>query len=244
MPPGPRRLLLFDIDGTLVRWGGVAGRVFARALQKIVGRSVDTAGYSFAGRTDLEIARTLLRRAGIAPDQLDESVQATIEEYLRGFADLVHDQTKATLCPGVRSLLQRLDAEPMLTLGLLTGNVSAGADLKLGHFDIRHYFRLGAFGSDSEDRNDLLPIALRRARERTGIEFQPRQVVIIGDTPRDIECARAHGAMSVGVATGPYTREELQTAGALHVVDDLADTGRVARLLLDGTALTDRAGEL
>ena len=132
----------------------------------------------------------------------------------------------------------------MLTLGLLTGNVAAGADLKLGHFGIRGYFGVGAFGSDSENRNALLPIALRRAQELTGIEFQPRQVVVIGDTPRDIECAREHGATSVGVATGPYSREKLETGGASHVVDDLADTEGVVRLLLGDGALIDRAGEL
>jgi phosphoglycolate phosphatase-like HAD superfamily hydrolase len=233
-PVHPTRLILFDIDGTLVSWAGIAGQVFRRALSGAAGREVSSDGYSFAGRTDPEIARDLLLRAGVDQQGIGARVERVLELYLEGFSEIARQATTPVLKPGVRVLLDRLHTEPTVCLGLLTGNVEEGANIKLGHFDVRHYFRVGAFGSDASDRNALLPIAVERARGATGVVFAGRQIVIVGDTPRDIECARLNGAQSLGVATGPHSRAELEASGADWVFENLRDTEAVLRALLDG----------
>jgi phosphoglycolate phosphatase-like HAD superfamily hydrolase len=125
--------------------------------------------------------------------------------------------------PGVEALLEELESQPGVSVGLLTGNFEAGARIKLGHFDLWKRFPFGAFGDDHDDRNALVPVALASARD-AGVEAaSPDRVVVIGDTPLDIACARAHGARAVAVATGSYSSDELQAAGADVVVPTLVD---------------------
>jgi phosphoglycolate phosphatase-like HAD superfamily hydrolase len=126
--------------------------------------------------------------------------------------------------PGIRPLLDALRARHDVALGLLTGNFAEGARIKLEYFDLWRYFPCGAFGEDSQDRNDLVPVAIERARAWGIADAAPGDVLVIGDTPHDIACARAVGARSVGVATGSYSVEQLQTAGADVVFKDLSDT--------------------
>ncbi len=126
--------------------------------------------------------------------------------------------------PGVSKLVERIHHCGVLHQGLFTGNVEEGARIKLEHFGLHEYFVAGAFGSDGEDRNVLLPIAVDRFRKRTGIQVDYRDCVVVGDTPRDVECARAHGTPCIGVATGAYSQADLNIAEADLVVEDLTDT--------------------
>lgn len=232
----PSRLVLFDIDGTLLSSAGVASGVFAEALAAAVGRPVPMDGYSMAGRTDRQIARELLRRAGVAPDTLDRLVDRVLDRYLERFAPALAASTQPRLFPGVRLLIERLAADPEVLLGLLTGNVEQGAMIKLSHFGIRHHFKLGAYGSDAEERRALVPIAAGRALAVCGRRFGGREIVVIGDTPLDIDCGKAAGATTIAVATGPYPVAELAAHDPDALFTDLSDMALVRAAILGAAA--------
>ena len=137
-----------------------------------------------------------------------------------------------TVLPGVVELMGALAARDDVALGLVTGNIAGGAELKLGSAGLYEHFRTGAFGSDSEERNDLPGLAVQRAGETWGVDFDPDQVLVIGDTPRDVECGLHHGVVTVGVATGHYDGTTLRRAGAHHVVEDFSRTGELTALLV------------
>jgi phosphoglycolate phosphatase len=237
------KLVLFDIDGTLVLTGGAGLRAMNRACAELAGHADALSGIPVAGRTDRIILADVAARTGRS---LDEQLLLVLrerylghlrEEILRPGAMPTAEHlgprggTKA-LMPGIRELLDELQARPDVFLGLLTGNFEEGARIKLEHFDLWRYFRCGAYGDDAADRNALVPIAVERAR-RCGLpEIAGAQILVIGDTPHDIACARAAGAVAVGVATGGFTVDELRACGADVVFKDLA--GREAFLeLLD-----------
>jgi phosphoglycolate phosphatase len=237
------KLVLFDIDGTLVLTGGAGLRAMNRACAELAGHADALSGIPVAGRTDRIILADVVARTGRS---LDEQLLLVLrerylghlrEEILRPGAMPTAEHlgprggTKA-LMPGIRELLDELQARPDVFLGLLTGNFEEGARIKLEHFDLWRYFRCGAYGDDAADRNALVPIAVERAR-RCGLpEIAGAQILVIGDTPHDIACARAAGAVAVGVATGGFTVDELRACGADVVFKDLA--GREAFLeLLD-----------
>jgi phosphoglycolate phosphatase len=237
------KLVLFDIDGTLVLTGGAGLRAMNRACAELAGHADALSGIPVAGRTDRIILADIVARTGRS---LDEELLLVLrerylghlrEEILRPGAMPTAEHlgprggTKA-LMPGIRELLDELQARPDVFLGLLTGNFEEGARIKLEHFDLWRYFRCGAYGDDAADRNALVPIAVERAR-RCGLpEIAGAQILVIGDTPHDIACARAAGAVAVGVATGGFTVDELRACGADVVFKDLA--GREAFLeLLD-----------
>lgn len=232
----PSRLVLFDIDGTLLSSAGVASGVFAEALAEAVGRPVAMDGYSMAGRTDRQIARELLRRAGAAPDEIDRLIDRVLDRYLERFAPALAASSKPRLFPGVRALVERLAADPEVLLGLLTGNLERGAAIKLAHFGIRHHFKLGAYGSDAEERRALVAIAAARARTLTGHDFSGRDIVVIGDTPLDIDCGKAAGATTIAVATGPYAVAELAAHGPDALFTDLAEMEPVVSAILGAPA--------
>ena len=232
----PSRLVLFDIDGTLLSSAGVASGVFAEALAEAVGRPVAMDGYSMAGRTDRQIARELLTRAGVAPDMLDRLIDRVLDRYLERFAPVLAASTRPRLFPGVRALVEHLAADPEVLLGLLTGNLERGADIKLTHFGIRHHFKLGAYGSDAEERRALVGIAAARAETHSGRRFSGRDVVIIGDTPLDIDCGKAAGAITIAVATGPYAVAELAAHDPDALFSDLADMTPVLTAILGAPA--------
>jgi phosphoglycolate phosphatase len=133
--------------------------------------------------------------------------------------------------PGIRPLIDALEERPDVALGLLTGNFAAGARIKLEYFDLWKHFPCGAFGDDAENRNDLVPVAIRRAREAGVADVEPSRVIVIGDTPNDVECARVAGATPVAVATGSYTVDQLRETGAEIVFQDLSDTQAFLDLL-------------
>lgn len=225
-----RRLVLFDIDGTLVV-GGPAKGAFHTALVETFGTAGDIEVHDFAGKTDPQIARELLRGAGLDDAAIDVGFPGLWDRYLRHLAERLRAHPMNVL-PGVAWLLEELSAKGDVALGLLTGNIAGGAELKLRSAGLRDHFGMGSYGSDSEERNDLAPIALRRARETWNVDFAPGDAWVVGDTPADIHCGRAGGTRTLGVATGRYAAAALSSAGADVVLEDLSDTARVAAVLL------------
>jgi phosphoglycolate phosphatase-like HAD superfamily hydrolase len=233
------KLVLFDIDGTLVWTDGAGRRAMTAAL-------LDTFGghgprdYRYDGKTDRQIVRDLMRHDGHADDHIDGRLEALIGRYLANLENELRDvEPERAILPGVPAILDAVEARPDAVLGLLTGNVAEGARAKLRAVGIDPArFRVGAFGSDSEHRPELPAVAMRRARAALGIEVAAADVVVIGDTPADVECGRAAGARTIGVATGRYPAEELQRHGATAVIDSLADTAAVMRLIFDGDLAT------
>ncbi len=212
-------LLLWDIDGTLLNTHGAGVRALEQSLRRGFGIAGSIKDIDYSGRTDGWIIRQIFAKFG---------VPATAGNLAR-MADGYVTALPAELAdPGVRLLAGvpgLLDAarERGVALGLLTGNLRRGAEAKLGSRDAWRYFPFGAFADDSDDRNELGPHALRRARAHHGVDFAPAQVWVIGDTPHDVVCARAFGARALAVATGRHTRAQLQAAQPDAVLDDLAD---------------------
>jgi phosphoglycolate phosphatase len=217
--PRPR-LLLFDIDGTLVSCGRQGRQVFQQALLDVFGTAGACDTYDFSGRTDARIALDLLTGAGLAEEEVRARLPRLQELYLAELERLL-DRDGMRLLPGVLELLERLADRPEVTLALLTGNWEAGARTKLSRFGLNRFFPFGAFGSDRTDRDDLPPVALERAARHTGHVFRPEETLIIGDSVHDVGCARAHGIPVLAVATGRTSAKELQKAGAKQVVTDL-----------------------
>jgi phosphoglycolate phosphatase len=233
------RLLLFDIDGTLIA-GGPARDAFAEALVAIFGTTGPIDDWDFSGKTDPQIARELMAAAGFSAARIDESLEDLFDHYLGGMEARLPEMPVDRL-PGVDRLLGDLEGRVRageVGLGLVTGNHVRGAALKLGSAGYDRFFfvggqAIGGFGSDHEFRNELPAIALRRAREHWRIDFEADNVVVIGDTPRDVECGRAHGTRTVAVATGSFGVEALRETGADIVMEDFSETEQVLRLLLD-----------
>jgi phosphoglycolate phosphatase-like HAD superfamily hydrolase len=215
------KFILFDIDQTLLESGGGGLSAMTKAFEKITGISNGFNGISYAGKTDPQIMREALVAHGVSAN--GNILKRLIEVYLRYFPKEMAIKG-GRVKPGVTELVERIHQRRDRHLGLLTGNVEKGARIKLGHFGLNKYFSLGAFGSDSEDRNSLLPIAVERFRQRTGMPVTYSNCIVVGDTPRDVECARVHGSACIGVATGSYSLSDLNMADADLVVEDLTDT--------------------
>jgi phosphoglycolate phosphatase-like HAD superfamily hydrolase len=229
------QLVLFDIDGTLVVTGGAGQRAMNRAFADVFGIPDAFKHVELAGRTDTSILGDAFERQGMTAGPSE--VGAFRERYLVCLREEIpRPGRNKRLLPGITPLLDALAPEPKVFLGLLTGNYADAAEVKLGHFDLWRYFRCGAFGEDAHDRNHLVPVALGRARER-GLphHVEPEHVVVIGDTPRDVACAHAHGARVIAVATGQYTSDALAQAGADVVFDDFNDTEAVLLALRVGS---------
>ena len=218
------KVVLFDIDGTLVLTGGAGVRALNRACEQVAGIRDAVTDVPLAGRTDWIILQDAIRRAGRELDgALLSGIKTCFVPALREEILLPGQGVKAVL-PGVRELLDALAARPDVFLGLITGNFEEGARIKLEHFDLWRYFPCGAFGDDAADRNELVPIAMSRAKACGVPDVPPHRVFVVGDTPRDIDCARAAGATAVAVATGHYDVDALRESGADHVFADLCDT--------------------
>jgi phosphoglycolate phosphatase len=212
------KLLLFDIDGTLVRVSGAGREAITRALSTLNDHPVSTEQVPFSGRTDPAILEAVLAQNDLPTT--DAAIADAIEAYVDAMKGALTPDDVEVL-PGVPALLSQFHEHPDLHLGLVTGNVEPIAYEKLGAQGLADYFPIGAFGSDHADRNRLPELAAHRATDHAGQAFRPDEhTVIIGDTPHDIECARAAGARVVAVCTGNYSRDEL----APHDPDLLLDT--------------------
>ncbi|HTW98772.1 MAG TPA: HAD family hydrolase [Acidimicrobiales bacterium] len=225
-----RRLVLWDIDGTLVRTGPVGAEVFDTALERVLGRLPETR-VLMSGKTDPQIVREYL-------ELLDEDDPGAIPEVL-GHLELElaaashRIAAEGQVCPGVPALLERLAGCGGVAQSVLTGNIAPNAVLKLSAFGLERWIDLeaGAFGSDHEDRRELVGVALRRQRELRGRAFSAEETWVVGDTPNDLACARAGGTRCALVATGRYGLEELAAAGPDAAFADLADTDAVVEVL-------------
>jgi phosphoglycolate phosphatase-like HAD superfamily hydrolase len=221
-------LVLFDIDGTLLRRATEEHRdALLEALAIVHGIDARKARHvlSPAGRTDGEIARALLLDLGLSAARIDERADDVREECCRIYARTAPDDLTHAVVPGVPDLLEWLAARDDVSLGLVTGNFEPVARIKLARAGIGQHFSAGAFGSDSEDRAALPPIARRRAGP-LGRPYPREDTIVIGDTPRDIACARADGLRCLAVATGPYGIDQLQDADAA-----VADAGALREVL-------------
>lgn len=212
------KLVLFDIDETLIDAGRAGTRALNSAFHELFEVRNAFKDIKMAGMTDIQIMKEGLKMHGLLMDAGE--VEVLMYKYLDNLSLEINNPWKYVK-PGVLEILDTLtwDAVP---LGLLTGNLEAGADIKLSSFDLRKYFSDGAFGSDHEDRNMLLPIAVKKFSQ-LGIKAKYEKCVVIGDTPRDVMCAKIYNAHSIGVATGPYSKADLEEAGADLVLEDLAD---------------------
>ena len=231
-------LVLWDIDGTLIRAGAAARGAVDAAVALAIGRHPGDHGVVMGGKTDPQIAAEVLAACGLGADEaaaLVADVVAHLEAELAGGAHRLVDGGR--VLPGVEALLAGLHADPDVHQSVLTGNTRANAATKLRAFGLDHWLDLetGAYGSDDPDRCALVPIARQRARHLRRLDVAPRDVWVVGDTPRDLDCARAGGARCLLVATGRVLADELRAAGPEAVLDDLADVPAVTRLLL-GTA--------
>ncbi len=221
-----QKLLLFDIDGTLIFSDGAGNLAFTRTLETLTGRSDLMEGVICAGKTDLQILGEALVRLGAStPVRLVNDFLGLYPEALGRALGEKQGHVK----PGVGELLDMLVSESCIHVGILTGNVESGARIKLRHFGLDEYFTWGAYGSDERDRNLLVPVAIRRFQDFSGIAIEARRCLVIGDTPLDVQCARVHGAACIAVATGPYGFSSLLETGADLVVEDLSDSQALLR---------------
>lgn len=210
--------------------GGAGLRAMNEAFYRLHGVRDAFRKVNLAGRTDTSIIRDVLEANGL------EFNQRAVDEFRELYYQLIQDEITVPnkdkyLMPGVEQLLRELAERKDIYLGLLTGNWEKSGRTKLGYFGINDYFPFGAFADDSEIRNELLPFAVERFRERYDKVPQPDQVYVIGDTPSDIHCAKPHGAVSVAVGAAKYSVDELAQHEPDYLFEDLSDTGRVLEVI-------------
>jgi phosphoglycolate phosphatase len=228
------RLVLFDIDGTLLSASGAGRRALQRALLDVYGTAGPIDHYDFHGGTDPQIVRDLLGAAGLPEPAIEAREAELFDRYVEHLEAEIGDGRGVRLYPGVARLVEALVAEPGCVVGLLTGNIEPGARVKLRSTGLWPRFRLGAYGSDHADRTRLPAVAARRAAALVGRPFGGPDLVVIGDTPRDVGCGRAFGTVCVAVATGRHAVADLEACQPDHVFPDLSDTERVLAAILDG----------
>lgn len=216
------KLLLFDIDGTLLVTRGLGRRAVEAALSELCGRPVSTQGVRFSGKTDPQIFREVLAASGFDPAEAEALLPDVMARYAALLAPTLRPEYIDVL-PGVPGLLAALADRDDVHLALLTGNLEPMAFAKLAAVGLDAYFAFGAFGSDHADRHRLPAVAVERAARHTGRRYSGKQVVIIGDTEHDVRCGRGIGAFAVGVCTGSYTRDDLAAHGPDLLLDDLTD---------------------
>ena len=226
-----RRLVLFDIDGTILSDRGASRGAFAEALRAVYAYEGDLSRYDFSGRTDPQIAHMVLRDAGISTEDVDAALPRLWELYLAGLARNATSE-RVHVYPGIRELLAELESHAEVVLALLTGNIEPGARLKVGAAQLNHYFPFGAFGSDSADRTQLPPIAMQRATHHLGREFRGRDVVIIGDSIYDVRCGVPYDATTIAVASGKTPAETLRAENPRHFFESAEDLGAMMDAIL------------
>jgi phosphoglycolate phosphatase-like HAD superfamily hydrolase len=212
---------LFDIDGTLISTGGAGARSWKHAFQTLYGIPADIGKFTDAGMTDPTVARLTFKSA-VGHDPSPRELATVMAAYLDRIPYEVAHSEKYRVLDGADELLPRLGRQGIL-LGITTGGVEASAHIKLSRAGFNRYFPFGGYGSDSADRTELTKRALERGGTLIGSPLDPAKVLVVGDTPKDMEAARGAGCVALGVATGHYSREQLEEAGADIVLDSLRD---------------------
>lgn len=216
------KLILFDIDGTMLRTHGMGHESVVRALSDVAGQPITTDGVFFSGKTDPQIMREVMRVNGLG-HRVDAAFLADAQAAYSEAMVASYDNDRVEELAGVRHVVEALAARDDVQLSLLTGNYERTAYLKVASIGLEHHFPFGAFGSDAEARSDLPAIGVARAKAHTGRDFEGHDVIIIGDTEHDITCGRALGVFSVAVATGNYSRHDLAAHRPNLLLDDLRD---------------------
>ncbi len=226
------RLVLFDIDGTLLSAGRAARESVLAALARVYGwKASNGHSHDFSGKTDPQIVRELVEEA-VGEERCRALLPAALESYLEEFSRRLSPEAVVPK-PGVAELLPRLAAQPGVTLGLLTGNLERGARMKLEPPGFNRYFPFGAFGSDSPDRYCLPAIALERAHAWSGRRFTGKSIVIVGDSVHDVACGRSLGVRAVAVATGPTPFDRLAQEAPDALLENFADVEAAAKAILE-----------
>ncbi|MDR0534506.1 MAG: haloacid dehalogenase-like hydrolase [Verrucomicrobiales bacterium] len=221
-------LLLWDIDGTLITTGQASETAIGQATEYAFGIKSDLSKVDFHGRTDTWVGIELLKQLNLA------ATPEHIHRFHEAYLDCLKKQLPlhpGKVLPGIVAILEQAAKRRDCVNALLTGNLERGAKLKLSHYSIWHYFEFGAFADDSHIRNELGPVALKRALARTGHDFSPDRVYVIGDTPHDITCGKIIGAKTISVATGNYTKAELLACEPYACFDDFSHPEKFFELL-------------
>lgn len=227
-------LVLWDVDGTLLRGGAAARDALADAIGRVLARDVRSDGIQMSGKTDPLILAELAHAAGVERHDIDEVVDAAVQVLPSCFAGIVDRfVSDGHVLPGIQQLLERLHLRGDVLQTLLTGNLQETGIGKVAAFGLDRWFvpEVGAYGSDDAVRDRLVPVALARAEEHLGDAIDREATWVVGDTPRDLACARAGGVRCLLVATGRYTIDELSGLGADAVLEDLTDTDHVESVL-------------
>ncbi len=227
-------MVLFDIDGTIL-WGGPLWKeCFNGALQHYFPQ-LDFPAVPYGGKTDVQICRETMAAAGFSPEEVESNMILVIDEYVaRASTETRTRAHEVQVLPGVREILEELSLQPRVLLGLLTGNVKKGADVKLAAVRLERYFKFGVYGDDDWDRYKLPAIAQARVKEQFGLHFKEKEIVIIGDTVHDVNCGKSIGARSIAVGTGRnIPREELLAQNPDYFFADLSSTFEVIQAILE-----------
>ncbi len=226
-----KRLVLFDIDETIVYSDGVGRRAMEAALSNTFEQQIDAAGLSMSGKTDPQICYELLTARGFSIADIDKRLPHAFKIYLEFLEAEIESAGGFGLHTGAVELIQELEKHPECYLGLLTGNIEAGARLKLKPFELNSFFVFGAFGSDSADRMELPLFAHKRAAEVFGKDFERDEIVIIGDAVNDVLCAQGYGVKCIITATGKTSKETLSKLNPNFLFDSLVDTERLMQAI-------------
>ena len=230
-----QRLILFDVDQTLVSvWGGDVIALNA-AFEQVHGIAEAFREFTFAGGLDLPLMIEAYRKWGIMTDGAGKIPDLSVFKaaYFEHLTRILETWTKGMVCPGVPELLESLASDSKVQLGLETGNFRESAFIKLHRYGLDVYFGEGGFGGDHFERREVVASAIAKCQERSGRTYSPGEIFLVGDTPHDVEAGRANGVRTLAVATGKYTLEELTRLNPTYVLPDLSDTERVLRLLLE-----------
>jgi phosphoglycolate phosphatase len=227
------KLLLFDIDGTLMSARGIPRTAMYDALVERFGTFKYDNTFNFSGRTDWEIVEHLLAHAGVDAEINKELVHAILKDFVRLLAEKLKNGFQPIIYPGIRDLLEKLAQRQDVKLGLVTGNVKDGARLKLAFAGLDHYFVVGGFGDDSNNRNDLPPLAIRRAQDHYQTVFSKQDIWVIGDSVHDIICAKVNQLRSLAVATGWTPYQDLNAQTPEFLLRDFSDVQKTLSILLE-----------
>ncbi len=227
------KLILFDIDETMLLSDGVGRRALSRALSAVCRQEIDSTGVPLSGKTDPQICREILQSNGLSLEKIEGGLPLIYQTYLPLLKEEIANARTFQLHVGVEALLAALMAIKTAHLALLTGNIEAGARLKLEPFSLNRHFHTGAYGCDSANRMNLPEIATNRAADLFKVKFQPQDVVIIGDSVNDVRCAQGFGARSVAVATGKTPWRQIEACNPDYLFRSLADTETVLKALLN-----------